>query len=170
MSHSRESIAGHHKRHDPGLVRGKPKSNGHTKPGRGASAAANGTFLRLSRILTGKETLDVGLAVAYLERAREKLAGKLDALLEHFDRLLAAGANPIDAVKDILIHPVDGPSAKLILLLWYTGAILNADGDWEIHSADQYYRALIWEAIGAHPPTLSNGYYGHWKYPAEYEA
>jgi hypothetical protein len=34
-------------------------------------------------------------------------------------------------------------------------------------SADQYYRALVWEAIGAHPPTLSNGYYGHWKYPPE---
>ena len=33
-----------------------------------------------------------------------------------------------------------GPSAKLILSLWF---------------------------IGAHPPTLSNGYYGHWKYPAE---
>ena len=26
---------------------------------------------------------------------------------------------------------------------------------------------LVWDAIGAHPPTLSNGYYGHWKYPPE---
>ena len=43
----------------------------------------------------------------------------------------------------------------------------NAAGDWEMVSADQYYRALVWDAIGAHPPTLSNGYYGHWKYPPE---
>ena len=143
---------------------GRAKPNGDTS---GQSPRA--TFLRLSCVLTGKDTLDAELSAAYYERTREKLTTKLDALFDRFNQAIAKGMDPVRVVAQILPDPTDGSSAKLILLLWYTGAILTADGDWEIRSADQYYRALIWEAIGAHPPTLSNGYYGHWKYPPEYE-
>jgi hypothetical protein len=126
------------------------------------------SFLRLSKVLTGKKTLPEDLAKAYLERARAQLKDELSALLAKFDELVKGGKDPTSALRDdILPNPDLGPTAKLVLLLWYIGGIQNVAGDWEMTSADQYYRALVWDAIGAHPPTLSNGYFGHWKYPPE---
>ena len=125
-------------------------------------------FVRLSRVLTGKEALEPDLSKAYFERARAALTTNLDALLERFAALESSGKNPVDAVRDeIMPNPTFAAAAKLILLLWYIGGIKNVSGDWDMQSADQYYRALVWDAIGAHPPTLSNGYFGHWKYPPE---
>ena len=126
-------------------------------------------FLELSRVLTGQRTLDPSLAAAYRKRALEHLGTKLAALLNRFIALKTSGRDLIEAVRTEILLDVDlGPSARLILKLWYTGGIKpTPDGDWEMQSAEQYYRALVWDAIGAHPPTLSNGYFGHWKYPAE---
>ena len=126
-------------------------------------------FLRLSSILTAEQALPTDLNETNFKRAQQNLGPKLDALLDRFSSLLVAGnRDPIDIVRDdILSSPDHGPVARTILLLWYIGGIQNAAGDWEMQSADQYYRALVWDAIGAHPPTLSNGYFGHWKYPTE---
>jgi Membrane bound FAD containing D-sorbitol dehydrogenase len=125
-------------------------------------------FVRLSRALTGKEALEPDLSMAYFERARAELTTNLDTLLERFAALESSGQDPVSAVRDeIMPNPTLGSAAKLILLLWYIGGIKNVSGDWVMQSADQYYRALVWDAIGAHPPTLSNGYFGHWKYPPE---
>jgi hypothetical protein len=125
-------------------------------------------FLFLSRVLTA-HFLDNGLADLYMERMREAAGSQLDDLLDRFQALVKAGHDPVGAVRDeILPDTVLGPVAKAVLLLWYIGGIQKTpNGDWEMQSADQYYRALVWEAIGAHPPTLSNGYFGHWKYPPE---
>jgi len=126
-------------------------------------------FLRLSSVLTAERALPADLVEIYFKRAQQSLGPKLDALLARCGALLAAGNRDlIDIVRDeILASPDHGPVAKTVLLLWYIGGIQNAAGDWEMQSADQYYRALVWDAIGAHPPTLSNGYFGHWKYPVE---
>jgi hypothetical protein len=125
-------------------------------------------FLQLSGVLTAQE-LNVHLAEAYLERIREAAGAQLDTLLDLFQTRVKAGGDPVKIVKDTLLSdPKLGPVARMILLLWYIGGIQNpASGDWEMTSADHYYRALVWQAIGAHPPTLSNGYFGHWKYPPE---
>lgn len=125
-------------------------------------------FLQLSRVLTAQD-LDVHLAEAYLERATKASGEDLDTLLGLFQTRMKAGDDPVKVVKDTLLpHPTLGPVTKMIVLLWYTGGIQNpASGDWEMTSADHYYRALVWKAIGAHAPTLSNGYFGHWKYPPE---
>ena len=32
---------------------------------------------------------------------------------------------------------------------------------------EDYFDALMWSVIGAHPPGLSDGYYGHWRYPPD---
>jgi len=125
-------------------------------------------FVHLSCVLTGKKTVDADLARAYFGRASDHLKTDLDALLTRFNDMVTSGRDPVKAVgEDIFPSPQYGPSAKLVLLLWYIGGILNPANDWEMQSADQYYRALVWEAIGAHPPTNSNGYFGHWKYPPE---
>jgi hypothetical protein len=122
----------------------------------------------LSAVLTGEKNLAADLAKPYFDRAHAQLGDRLEALLQKFDDLIKAGKDPDSAIReDILPDAEVGPAAKVVLLLWYIGGIQNPAGDWEMASADQYYRALVWEAIGAHPPTLSNGYYGHWKYPPE---
>jgi hypothetical protein len=125
-------------------------------------------FFQLSVALAAHE-LSVHLAETYLERVREATGAHLDMLLDLFQTRLKAGDDPVKIVKDTLLpDPKLGPVARTILLLWYIGGIQNpASGDWELTSADHYYRALVWQAIGAHPPTLSNGYFGHWKYPPE---
>ena len=115
------------------------------------------------------QKLDVHLAEEYFEKVREADAASLDKLLDRFQERVEAGDDPVTVVKAALLpDPKLGPVARTILLLWYIGGIQNpGSGDWEMTSAEHYYRALVWEAIGAHPPTLSNGYFGHWKYPPE---
>jgi hypothetical protein len=133
-----------------------------------SEAGQHSSFLRLSSVLTGEKTLDADLVSQYFERARGQLGPKLDALIARFEELVAGGQDPVKAVGEKIIpSPDHGPSTRLVLLLWYIGGIQNSAGDWQMQSADQYYRALVWKAIGAHPPTLSNGYFGHWKYPPE---
>lgn len=122
----------------------------------------------MSGALVGHK-LDVHLAKEYCEKVGESDGSTLDMLLDRFEERVNAGDDPVAVVKDALFpDPKLGPLARTVLLLWYIGGIQNpASGDWEMTSAEHYYRALVWEAIGAHPPTLSNGYFGHWKYPPE---
>jgi len=126
------------------------------------------SFVRLSKTLVGRKKLADDLARAYFDRASAQLKDQLSLLLARFEDLVKSGKDPVSALRENILPNAElGHAAKVVLLLWYTGGIQNAAGDWELGSADQYYRALVWDAIGAHPPTLSNGYYGHWKYPPE---
>jgi len=125
-------------------------------------------FLRLSQALTACE-LDPVLAGTYFVRGQQAFGAQFEALINQFETLTSQVRTPAFVIRQhIFPDPTLGPIAKAILLLWYIGAIQNTStGDWQIESADDYYRALVWDAIGAHPPTLSNGYFGHWKYPPE---
>jgi hypothetical protein len=130
--------------------------------------AALASFVRLSSALVGDDLLPDDLAALYFEQARTALADELPALLARFTHLLQSGVEPVTALRQHLLpDPRWGPPSKIILALWFNGGIKNMAGDWAPASADGYYRALVWDVIGAHPPTLSNGYFGHWKYPPE---
>jgi hypothetical protein len=130
--------------------------------------AALASFVRLSSVLVGDGGLADDLAAVYFAQARAAMGDELPALLARFAGLLQDGMDPVTAVgQHLLPDPRWGPPSKLILALWFNGGIRNAAGDWQVASADGYYRALVWDVIGAHPPTLSNGYFGHWKYPPE---
>lgn len=130
--------------------------------------SALASFVRLSAVLVGEENLPDDLAAMYFAQAKSTLKDKLGALLKRFDESLHGGKDPVTVVREHILPDADlGAVAEVILALWYTGGIQNAAGDWDVVSADRYYRALVWDAIGAHPPTLSNGYFGHWKYPPE---
>jgi len=149
--------------------RSKPRMAAGNEAARDGMETPLQLFLRLSIVLTAERSLPADLVEIYFQRAQETLGPKLDILLARFGTFLAAGdRDAIAIVRDgILASPDHGPVAKAVLLLWYIGGMQNAAGEWEMQSADQYYRALVWDAIGAHPPTLSNGYFGHWKYPVE---
>ena len=131
-------------------------------------SASFGAFCRLSAALIGEAVVPDERARGHYERAMVEWRDSLTALLLKFDAARAAGKDDVAVVReDLLPNAEVGATAKNLLLLWYTGGIQNAAGDWQISTADQYYFALVWEAIGAHAPALSNGYYGHWKYPPE---
>lgn len=126
------------------------------------------SFIRLSCALVGDDPLPMDLAALYFEQSRRALADELTTLLARFGELSQRSvADAAVIVRQLLDDPRCGPSSRLVLALWFNGGIKNAAGDWAPASADGYYRALVWDVIGAHPPGLSNGYFGHWKYPPE---
>jgi hypothetical protein len=78
------------------------------------------------------------------------------------------GGDIVEAVRKGLVN--DASLALLvrkIILLWYTGSIDTGQGPPTLGSQDDYFEALMWSAVGAHPPGLSDGYFGHWRYPAD---
>jgi hypothetical protein len=155
-----ELILSKHKKSDP-----RKK----TSPVKGlVNVGPTETFHQLSLVLTAARVLPSDLVQSHFKHAEEELGSKLTELLDRFATLTENGRDPVQVIREEILTDANlGPTAKTVLLLWYIGGVRNAAGDWEVQSADHYYRALVWDAIGAHPPTLSNGYYGHWKYPAE---
>lgn len=131
------------------------------------TATAVACFRDLSSALAGVEA-ELDLADHYLRRVRaEPFGAAIDALLDVFNRLRATS---IDLEQDMRLQIVEssefGVLAQQIVLLWYTSAF--ADGDtWKFGAPEQYFRSHIWSVIGAHPPALSGGYFGYWKYPPE---
>jgi hypothetical protein len=127
-----------------------------------------GSFLSLSTVLTGVDLAD-DLGTAFFAAARRKLEPKLSALLSRYDavREKSAARPSDDDIKALLNDAELGPVARQIMLLWYVGGFETPEHNWEVETADHFYRALVWEAIGAHAPSNSNGYFGHWRYPPE---
>lgn len=123
-------------------------------------------FLRLSTVLTSLVNLESGAAHAHFKVAKTRLGSKLDDVLAAFAKVESSDDLESAVGKQIFSDSILGPSAQLILLLWYNGGVF-IDPNWQFDSAGSYYGGLVWRAIGAHPPGLSNAYYGHWKYPAE---
>ncbi len=128
-------------------------------------------FIDLSEVLTGVSPLDAELARAHLERLLTTPASpQLRQCLETFRGIRASAEGVVEAVQArILDDPALNPVAAQIIALWYTGALPEGSGLWRYESADQYFSGLVWSIIGAHPPGLSGGYFGHWRYPPENE-
>jgi hypothetical protein len=61
--------------------------------------------------------------------------------------------------------PAIDASGKELVHLWFVGAPGPVGAkDQDYLSPATYFGALLWTAIGAHPPGLSGGYFGHWRY------
>lgn len=56
--------------------------------------------------------------------------------------------------------------ARELLGYLYTAELPDSD---EVVEED-YFESLIWRAALAHPPALSGGYFGYWRYPPEESA
>ncbi|MET0395835.1 MAG: hypothetical protein ABW277_03350 [Longimicrobiaceae bacterium] len=130
-------------------------------------------FVSFSQVMTGDSDLDRKLAMVYLARIEGEPAGVgLPALLHLFQDIVAGGGDVETQVRQrILEDPEHWPLARQILLLWYTSALRSTGGGgkavWIPGTEEEYFGALIWPAIRAHPPGLSGGYFGHWTYPPE---
>jgi hypothetical protein len=130
-------------------------------------------FLALSRILTGVPILEAGLAGQYLDRLNSgPLQPAMATILQRF-RDIPPGPGAADLVKKKIVAD-DGlrPVVSQIILLWYTSALRDSQSAslaLRFGTQDAYFSGLVWTIIGAHPPGLSGGYFGHWRYAPENE-
>jgi hypothetical protein len=130
-------------------------------------------FLQLSTALTGVAGLPADLAEAYEARLRaEGLAAPLDRLQDAYRRLRDLGQIDADSLAQHLFADAElQEAAWQLIVLWYSSAMMEVDAGGQVGlkfgKPEHHFRALLWDAIGAHPPALSGGYFGYWHYPPE---
>jgi hypothetical protein len=115
---------------------------------------------------------DVAAAVLGEYRARLEAAFGAElvkALADKTEAIVAAGGDVAAAVGAKIFGDAKlQPLAQQLVLLLFAGATFDAASNtWTFTSSQSYFSALMWEAVGAHIPALSGGYFGHWRYPAE---
>ncbi len=130
-------------------------------------------FLALSRILTGVENLDAELGRQYLDRLRSTpFEPILRQILESFAKF-RVDSGIADRVKaEIVSDDKLRPTVCQIILLWYTSTLWDKGVTpiaLRYGTQEEYFSGLAWMIIGAHPPGLSGGYFGHWRYRPENE-
>ena len=144
-------------------------------------------FLQLSVVLTGYSSADLlgtGLVETYYNEVRDIVGGRI------FGRLLltweeiqgkpepgedAAGARMVDEFrKRVLDNSMLGPIARNIITMWYVGNWNQLPRVWRqkygaqakdltrVISARAFREGLVWDAIGAHPPTAKSPGFGTW--------
>jgi hypothetical protein len=123
-------------------------------------------FIALSEVLTGVAPLSETLGDAYLKRVQNSpLGGQLVALLDKFEEIVASGGDVIIGVRQHIMGDASlAPLAQQVIILWYLAEI---DPRKAPETPDEHFQALLWSVIKAHPPALSGGYFGYWKYPPE---
>ena len=126
-------------------------------------------FRELSVVLTGEAEVSPTTADRHLATLSQRLGEtEIGEVLERFDALKAQGGDLSAAVGDQIIANASlGPAAKAIVLLWFAGVPDLSPGAPGPASEADYFEALMWTALGAHPPGCSDGYYGHWRYPPD---
>lgn len=134
-------------------------------------------FLALSRILTGVDNLDAELGRQYLDRLN---SSPFNPLLSQILKRFQGFRDEPDAVeqvkKQIVANDSLRPTVCQIILLWYTSTVHDnlgmnpsASPVMRFGTQEEYFSGLAWTIIGAHPPGLSGGYFGHWRYRPDNE-
>ena len=144
-------------------------------------------FLQLSEALTGYSSADLhgtGLLETYYNEVRDIVGGRI------FGRLLLtwkeirdeAGTRILEDEEvrtRILGNAMLGPIARNIITMWYVGNWNQLPRVWRqkygaqardqtrVISARAFREGLIWNAIGAHPPTAKSPGFGTWAAPPE---
>ena len=132
--------------------------------------AATAAFRALSTVLTAEPALAPSSVSRHLTTLQARLgAAEVEAMLEAFVAVQAAGGDAAAGVRDLLGDAQQGPRLKATLTLWFTGQapIGAAAPAAPLNPAEDYFEALMWSTVGAHAPAFSDGYYGHWRYPPE---
>jgi len=148
-------------------------------------------FIALSAVLIGERNVDRGLAQKYLDRllaapvAGEPMSRRVHAVLDAFREVRAGDGDIEEGVRQRIVEDEAlAPVARQIIYVWYTSALLvrgiapaeavnletgrpDSNTTLQFGSPEQYFQGLIWSVIRAHPPALSGGYFGYWRYPPE---
>jgi hypothetical protein len=135
-------------------------------------------FMDLSRVLTGVANLDAKLGRQYVDRLNSgPLQPQLREVLDKFHGL-KKGDTLFQQVKEKIVATDDLRGIVCqIILLWYTSLVQDnldlknppASASFSYGTQEEYFSGLVWQIIGAHPPGLSGGYFGHWRYRPENE-
>jgi hypothetical protein len=127
-------------------------------------------FIGLSEILTGC-SLDKEQGAELLERLLiTPLVPSIQEVLKLFGSLKKPSA--ADVQGKMVANAALRPTLCQIILLWYTSALRDSESDplvLRYGSEQAYFGGLVWRVIGAHPPGLSGGYFGHWRYRPDNE-
>lgn len=134
-------------------------------------------FLALSRILTGVDSLDADLGRQYLDRLNSSPFNPLlSQILKRFQELKGNPDVVGQVKKQIVADDSLRPTVCQIILLWYTSTVQDNLGMqppaapvMRFGTQEEYFSGLAWTIIGAHPPGLSGGYFGHWRYRPDNE-
>jgi hypothetical protein len=118
--------------------------------------------------------LPCDLASDYEARLREAgMAQELDELLVVYRRLREESRLDHDSLAAALFADAKLKRvAHQLIVLWYSSALIEnidetAPPRLKFGKPQHHFRSLLWEVIGAHPPALSGGYFGYWRYPPE---
>jgi hypothetical protein len=127
-------------------------------------------FMELSEILTGRE-LDVEQGRAHFDRLLSTpLVPAIPEVLKRFARLPKRSTAEVG--QKMLADAGLRSTLCQIVLLWYTSALRDNESDplvLRYGSEQAYFGGLVWRILGAHPPGLSGGYFGHWRYRPDNE-
>lgn len=125
------------------------------------------SFIRLSTILTGIDELPVVLAPDYRARlvaiCGDAAVGAILALVD----ALPAEDTGASLIAQVTADQALAAVAEQLVMLWYASATLDPAGELTFGTTEQYFSSQLWSVIRAHPPALSGGYMGHWRYPPE---
>lgn len=149
---------------EPGDDRDDPNLEAGVSPERTGSRRAR--FVALSVALTGDPELPAVLATAYLKRLDRAHPGDVDKLLVAYEAGLAAGEHELQAIQDRVVDDAARWStAREVVSIWLTSRLPGVDlAGPEVVPPEQYFQGRLWVTIQAHPPGLSGGYFGHWRY------
>jgi hypothetical protein len=144
-------------------------------------------FLNLSSVLTGFDRVELeaaGTGAEYLavlsQMAGENICFEMWAIMREIGvRFTGKTAVEKEVKKQILGSAKYAPLARNIIYLWYNAIWYQLPREWTevwganaadtdfVISATAYPEALIWKAMGAHPPAAKPQGFGAWALPPE---
>lgn len=128
-------------------------------------------FCKLSYLITGFYSLPENQVSEYFHKISK--ADGYKTCLPNLILIAASVSNTEELIEKLDVD--QKRCCKGIAFLWFTSEFI----EWESLSTvtlpakrqpgneEEYYSALLWKTIRAHPPGLTGGYYGHWKYEPE---
>jgi hypothetical protein len=130
-------------------------------------------FIELSVILTGYEKLNPRIAQLYYDKLSNVFGEHFSKILETYHEAVKINVNDPELVVRTKIwsdHDMQVLSQEIIKL-WYTARLtttnfVTAPVNW-VAPQEAYFESLLWKTIEAHPPALSGGYFGYWRYAPE---
>jgi Membrane bound FAD containing D-sorbitol dehydrogenase len=120
-------------------------------------------FLGLSRVLTGEQRLDEGLASQYFDRLHAVYPPELDQLVAAFATISGEQLGVAARLKELLdAEPALAKMAKQVIVVWFTSQFMRPDGRPDAGTAEQWKSGLLWRVIHAPVPAAVAGRYGYW--------